>query len=234
MNRLQLLVATSAFAVLLSCAALQPTSRLIGESAVDRALHEFGANHASCQLWTNWQKICSRTGPGGSTRCNTDPSKPVEPSAPFCVRDSQSGYGVQLADTSERDRFCAARKTVESESDPGQHTNVCSSYDPERPFNGRRLAALLHPDCAEWRDYQSYSLVCTSKGDAKAGIPTCEQLAAQQYEHPRQLVCSRWIGRASCHPYPVMARPRTPGDLIIGSDGNKIPAHGLLCEQTPN
>src|SRR3954464_6240791 len=51
----------------------------------DRQMMAFDRSHPQCQLWTNWQKMCSRTGPGGATYCAIDAEMRVNPSRPFCV-----------------------------------------------------------------------------------------------------------------------------------------------------
>ena len=42
-------------------------------SKADRALQAFDKNHPECAVWSNWRKLCSRIGPGGSNYCRTDP-----------------------------------------------------------------------------------------------------------------------------------------------------------------
>ena len=54
------------------------------QAAADTALAAFDKDNPSCQLWTNWQKMCSRTGEGGAASCIKGRQLSVKPStAPF-------------------------------------------------------------------------------------------------------------------------------------------------------
>ncbi len=105
-------------------------------STADRALKAFDEKNPECALWSDWHKLCSRTGPGGSTYCRTDPSHPVNASTPFCARSSTSYLRMRPAELKSRDRFRI----------PGRK----NEYTADRPFNGSTVQAIDHPLCKEW------------------------------------------------------------------------------------
>lgn len=59
--------------------------------AADRQMIAFGEANPQCQLWTNWERLCSRTGLGGGIQCHIDPGRRVASSLPFCAVGRQSG-----------------------------------------------------------------------------------------------------------------------------------------------
>lgn len=205
--------------------------------AADRQLQQFGAAHPQCALWSNWQKLCSRTGRNGSVRCTIDPGRPVEPSAPFCQVgfESRPRAGQPSPDEiSSSERYCTARGDLHSWS-PRTGTRsrpVCTRHAPGRPFNGRRLAALDHPACQSWVDRDTRATVCTRAG--AGDIPSCATLSASRYEHPRLLVCSRWSAAMTCEsPHPTL-RQRDPNaeawiDDPVAPDGAAV--NGPFCEE---
>lgn len=75
----------------------------------DVALAAFGEANLQCQLWTNWQKMCSRTGEGGAVACSTDPDRPVAPSEPFCTAGEAAP--PTRAQVKSFERFCKLRRT---------------------------------------------------------------------------------------------------------------------------
>jgi hypothetical protein len=129
------------------------------QQAADAALAAFGRDNPSCRMWTNWQSLCSRTGPGMSTYCKQDPGFRVQPSEPFCANwrvPEGTTYSVSEFDTPEqirsRNRFCDVFAGEEgSRQEPAGPTPACDLYAAERPFNGRRPEANAHPLCRQWR-----------------------------------------------------------------------------------
>ena len=115
----------------------------------DKKLAEFDKENPDCQLWTNWQKMCSRTGENGATWCTTDPDHPVEPSEPFCT-DAYLGYQISNLSNSQVKsilRFCVGfYKKIYSSMDP----RFCFQFDRDRPFSGYNIAARRHPWCEKW------------------------------------------------------------------------------------
>jgi hypothetical protein len=213
-------------------AAPTPGASTLNPSIVaDRQMLAFGRENPDCPRWTNWEKLCSRTGPAGSINCNIDPGRRVAPSMPFCtVMGANLPRERSEAERTSMDRFCRY-ETVRAPSGEGRRSSrrECARQDPERPFNGRRLGSLLNSACGAWRDYETYRLVCTTGGNRTPSVPDCAVLAASHYEHPRLLVCSQWTGPSDCDGIPVMSRNREAESVIIGADPNIARVHGLFC-----
>jgi hypothetical protein len=160
------------------------------QGQADSDLLRFEREHPNCQLWTNWQKMCSRTGPDGDVLCRTDPGRPVSPSAPFCISETGEGRSRpapgSLSSAQQRSlrRFCAPEQA--SVGPTGSPSEDCG-FTRSRPFNGYRLAARLHPWCERWHDALNGEAICSSAG--QAGLPSCEQLASTGYENSHGLSC---------------------------------------------
>jgi hypothetical protein len=180
-------------------------------AAADRALIAFGEAHPHCLIWTNWQKLCSRTGVDGAIHCTADPDRAVEPSEPFCA-----GAAAPHASSSFRGNFDRARESSlrfcesrwpgsEAEAVNEGETTLCNTFAGGRPFNGRRIAAMRHPWCQVWSDALTGDLVCSEHGGN--GTPSCSGLAARHYEHPHLLSCSEWVDAVPCS-RPVGGTPR--------------------------
>lgn len=113
------------------------------QSKADADLRAFDVANPNCELWSNWHKTCARL--GTATYCATDRAKPVKPSKVFCVGQ----WGDRTGDVVRSQmRFCRVRDSL---SDSRGSFAICTRYDAERPFNGRRLQARLSPACSEWR-----------------------------------------------------------------------------------
>ena len=133
------------------------------QARADAELAEFDRGHSDCQLWTNWQKMCSRSGPGGRTSCKTSVRRDLRPSAPFCVGKEDGGIrrpyesgGFRRPDESDGSRalqsslrFCIypAGKPATLEA----QIEACE-YLPSRPFGGHDLREQAHSWCATWKE----------------------------------------------------------------------------------
>lgn len=118
------------------------------QKVADAALVAFDRANPDCELWTNWQKLCSRTGQDGATRC-TKSSMQVKPSTPFCVARSNGPYlgledGADLKQLKSYQRF-----TVRLKNSAEQHV-FDLRWDSNRPFSGLRIDELRHPWCTRW------------------------------------------------------------------------------------
>ena len=201
--------------------------------AADRQLRAYGEANPQCRMWSNWEKLCSRTGPEGAVQCFIDPGRRVSPSRPFCAVARWEGRAdvPPASERVSRERFCLSRETIEAR---GQHLRirVCTRHDPDRPFNGRRVAALLHPGCDGLSDAETGRPYCVRGGNAAAGLPDCASLASRRVRHDRLLVCGRWSGPALCAASPVREwRPPGPEDITFGTpDPNRTAVHGLFCQ----
>lgn len=161
-----------------------------GQAEADAALELFDKSNPDCQLWTNWQKMCSRSGPSGSVYCASDASRPVSPSAPVCVAWSV-GNDRQLAASSRREQLSRARfcrgELIELEDDGG--SALCTSPDPQRPFSGRDLSARRHPYCTVWAEEHTGAPVC-AEGSAFPELPRCAALAEAGHGSRQPLYCA--------------------------------------------
>lgn len=148
-------------------------------STADGALLAFGEANAKCQIWTNWQKMCSRTGEGGRSICILDVDRPVSPSEPFCASSDESRARPDLNNLSAKQqasalRFCSRQDARRSPT--GEKNEQCA-FSSDRPFNGYRLAARLHPWCGQWNEAVTRRPVCSSKGERKTHLAKCGDLA---------------------------------------------------------
>jgi len=189
----------------------------------DAQLYAFGRAHPTCQLWTNWQKMCSRTGPNGTVLCVSDPDRPVAPSRPFCARPSQGD--LTGTDAVSHDRFCASRSAENPRTRPGD----CRRYRRDRPFNGFHLAARRSPLCRRWVDADTRRTICSEEG---AGFGSCATVAATQVT-AAPLACDETTQPAACQPSAEgIVRHSSSG--IVASDLHMMldwhPVNGLYCE----
>jgi hypothetical protein len=139
------------------------------QAEADVALAAFDTDNPDCQLWTNWQKMCSRTGENGATYCNTDPVEPVKPSAPFCeVRtltevDGQTMLyigdpAIKRLSSLSRNRFCEqvigesslSNEVLDLENQI-EKSVTCSRFRNSRPFNGLDEKSQTSPLCISWK-----------------------------------------------------------------------------------
>ena len=205
---------------MLGVAALGQTSRVVQDaghdpeypppydnSKADQTLKEFDKNHPECELWSDWHKLCSRTGPGGSTYCRLDRDHPTKPSAPFCSKGT-SGYSdfATLSPSELRSvrRFVTGYKTVRlQEGHDGRLTarNIKEPiYDPDRPFSGRTIAELEHPYCAVWQIIgggDAISSLCAE--DGRAGMQQCKASKIRT-KVSGQPVCVEKVKARICNP----------------------------------
>ena len=122
---------------------------------------------------------------------------------------------------------------------------------PDRPFNGYRVAARIHPWCSEWSDSETHDLVCKMAPTEGEQIPNCTKLATAGYTHPTRMYCSDWKLPAWCREgrdfydfipvakggvmfAPTDADTGVPKDVIyFGSHPpTAAPVYGIQCEIT--
>jgi hypothetical protein len=151
----------------LLCAACSPVGdlgvdgegSLRGQELADAALAAFGHDNPSCRMWTDWQSLCSRTGPGMETYCKKDPGFPVAASEPFCANWQLPDDTTRLtwefdtpAQRRSRNRFCEVFAGDEgADREQLGDRPECALYAAKRPFDGRRTEAIAHPLCRQWR-----------------------------------------------------------------------------------
>lgn len=217
-----------------SCQERPPTQPSSAGGAGKR-LADFGRSNPGCRLWTDWQSMCSRSGPGGALRCSSDPGRPVEPSEPFCVaaRGSEAvPYVANFQALRESSlRFCAARIEDAGEAERTGEPELCEAYSPDRPFNGRRVAAIRHPWCEAWSDSVDGRAICAEAPGGKSSASSCASLADANYEHENPLLCTEWRSDVPCErPFGGAGRRGGAGVVVGGAPGPDSRAvSGTFC-----
>ena len=199
-------------------------------------LDAFDRAHPQCELWTDWQKMCSRTGPGGSTWCATDPGRRVEASAPFCITREGEDRARPTLQTLTREqsaslhRFCRPELAIRGPT--GIKGEECG-FDPSRPFNGYRLAARLHPWCTQWNEAVTKKPVCATEGGGK--LPDCAELGQAGFENETGFYCARralpdWCTEAGG--LGIEVHYEGPGDILpVGERQEAFTVRGMYCSR---
>lgn len=172
-------------------------------------LIQYGERHPSCAMWTDWQRLCSRTGPGGATLCRSDKDFPVAPSRPFCVIGERDAT-VAGAEAKSRDRFCKrfGRTYLPTDGEKPTGPERCLEYQPNRPFGGLTIAQMEHPACRVWGTGEPGRDICSE--DPNSGLPSCKSARIRALRRTEPFVCTAWRkpepcktivgGRAPAHP----------------------------------
>ncbi|MDM8012092.1 MAG: hypothetical protein QUV08_14140 [Parasphingorhabdus sp.] len=156
-NGLNAIITMVSCLTLLSCATAKSSSAndiyYGSQEEADTALAAFEKENPSCELWSNWQKMCSRTGLEGQVHCNKADTLSVKPSATFCVAKPDEQFSGPGADATSREissffRFCEVPPNFEGSYE--EKREACN-WDKSRPFAGRSLTELSHPWCKTWR-----------------------------------------------------------------------------------
>lgn len=131
---------------------LPPSIYYATQNESDIALAAFSEKNPNCKLWTNWQKLCSRSGPAKSVECMSDESRPVRPSTPFCVAEENTNIIVTTERTpAERSalRYCVAEEAGTSTGiRSSQPIRFCNKYAKNRPFSEFRKDVSWHSWCS--------------------------------------------------------------------------------------
>jgi hypothetical protein len=169
----------------------EPNIYYKSHAAADAALEKFDKDNPSCQLWTNWQKMCSRTGLKGETLCASDSTHRAKPSKPFCsfrpiFRSGFSHYRESevpevltegRSSSNSRNRFCAEFADKNQDYHYGgfekqiakriKKVSFCRKYLIDRPFNGLSREYQKSPRCKQWNKLESGLYYCASKIEDK-------------------------------------------------------------------
>lgn len=197
------------------------------DNQADADLKAFGERNPSCQLWTNWQKMCSSLGPQKGLYCKVDPSFLVKPSVPFCADRDRHQFSAE--ERASILRFCEVPGDNSSVSMRG----ICARFRHSRPFNGYNLAARLHPYCQEWSDAQTHRVVCRVDG---RGAPSCTE-RARLNSNSGPLFCSRTIEKPPCTLGEYGVVQPAPSDADITVEGplkyipTQFPVNGIYCRK---
>lgn len=214
--------------MLSACATTSSSIYFSSQTAADASLAAFDKNNPDCELWSNWQKMCSRTGKGGTTICTVDPNQPVKASAPFCADTSGESRLANDSQQKSMMRFCQTLPTASSNEQ--MQFAGCALFSRKRPFNGYNLAARRGHSCLEWFDTQTKISVC-SEDDATG--TSCESLSRARYSGG-PLACARAIEPLHCGLSEYGIQQDLRGlDVLVG-DGlhylpNNFPVNGLSC-----
>ncbi|WP_411341751.1 hypothetical protein V6U71_08010 [Sphingopyxis sp. J-6] len=116
-----------------------------------RDFDSFPQSHPSCAIWTNWQKVCSRTGKNRELHCKKAAVQ-IRPSKVFCAAEYEGGLGGPRSDAPALEQASFLRFCNVPDGFSGSYSERLEYCDwqPDRPFNGRRLAELKHPWCERW------------------------------------------------------------------------------------
>ena len=169
-------------------------------SQADRSLKAFDEGHPLCALWTDWHKLCSRTGPDGSTYCRTDSLFPARASAVFCVRDfSQTKPEQTSAEVVSRNRFSHVEKN------PCGRSSGVSCFAPPtrvwiqmRPFGGRYLGQMEHPSCVVWNIYNKDGSREMCAEDGRSTMQSCKSSKFTSHTQPYPYVCAEFSRHYLC------------------------------------
>lgn len=151
-------------------------------SKADQALKAYAEHHPACLLWSNWHKLCSYTGPHGSTFCRIDPEHPVTPSSPFCAEwaaNTPTGY---VFEQSRQERSSSGRFAM-----PHKRRQFVKNR-PDRPFNGSSVQEMENPSCQVWGTEKAD--ICSEVKDAK--LPLCRNTHIKLSAEAAPLVCKKY------------------------------------------
>lgn len=150
-------------------------------NTAEMSMIAFGEQHKSCQMWTNWQELCSRTGQQGVSRCTSEVNHRIKPSEPFCVTTGQApAERMTKKAVNSMMRYCDKRATSGGDR--------CLHWDDDRPFSGRQLASRRHPWCDSWSDEKTWKPICSEKG--QFGLSRCDTKSLASFKASGTLYCS--------------------------------------------
>lgn len=196
-------------------------------------LKEFGETNPKCAMWTDWQRLCSRTGSGGSTYCRKDETYKVSSSAPFCA--VATAFIPDTADQkASRNRFCIKYKRIWANQEEKVPTGPlqCVEYRSPRPFSGERITQMLHPLCTSWGTGEPGKTICRSSDSGNTPACTDEKILRLKSKSP--FVCEAWSPTNICKKLVggrVPATPAPDGDYIYYPQRtNTQPVWGTYCK----
>lgn len=217
-------------------------------SKADRALKEFAEEHPNCPLWTNWHKLCSRTGPDGTAYCRLDRVHHASASTPFCAA-MNGQLETNHADYNEKSqyqssiRFSKIRSVKEiifEGNSSKSHIRNIRSWSADRPFNGRSFWQYEDPGCEIWwyPDPDLGPVTCST--NPHAGMPQCKDTKINDLsfsaEHPS---CISWKEDSWCAKTEAKLRHELPKDRtgerapIFSSSANEIVQNARRLDSSP-
>ena len=221
-----------------SAAAGRSVASPYDRSRADQALATFDRRHADCALWSDWHKLCNRTGLNGTTSCRTDRKHPVKPSAPFCAAATDNHPSPDPSDEtrlerSSRLRFSAVRRLPFSKYDLGK-TIKQRLWASSRPFSGHSFDPADDPYCAVWwyPDPAAGPAECSS--DRRPGMTSYQRTNIGKIWYTAEYpVCMKWRSESQCSkaeaPAPAYMQD-TNSDVVIGGRLlDSVPVTGQVC-----
>lgn len=202
----------------------------------DRRLFAFEKQHPNCPMWTDWRKLCSRLGPGGSTYCKTDPVYSAKPSTPFCA--TEANMQDTKAESDSRMRFCVKynRRSNDGDVDYPTGSTYCEEYKSLRPFGGQQFAQLEHPACTAWGNGTPTKNVCASGQSNENGLPKCDSPEIRNNPQSEALSCTAWSSTILCNAPIGGVKPTPPSEagIYLGSTRSLTsrPVWGAYCAST--
>lgn len=178
-------------------------------SNADRALEAFDKTHPQCALWTDWHKLCSRTGLGGSTYCRLDREHPAKPSAPFCGLGDGAPNNIQATlEVKSRNRFSyLVNRKYDCFKTVGETCQKIFDrhWRKDRPFGGGFLNQMEHPSCAVWETYTENTGIRGEDGlreycaeDGRKSMPSCRSRKFSKRMQSAPYVCKEFRERNLC------------------------------------
>jgi len=164
----------------------EPSIFYASQEEANAALEAYGRRHPECKLWTNWQKMCSRTGLQHSVNCTVEPDNPVPPSEPFCAATS---HGIDIKTYNSEPMKASAARFCKGEL-YGSMQLSCSAPAESRPFGGYSISSRRHPYCQVWAEEHTGNPVC-AEGNAFPELPRCEVLSDTVFRSKNVLYCAQ-------------------------------------------
>ena len=201
------------------------------QSPADRRLRAFDKSHPQCALWTDWHKLCSRTGPKGASYCRLDRQHTAAPSQPFCAISLDEQQRDTAAERLSRQRFSKIRRQEDC-----QNCSPARIYQPDRPFGGAQLSQVEHPQCAVWRLEHPIKFnniqVDECSEDGRPGMPSCRSAALQRLKQDAPFVCSEAVRPKVCgEPRSTAEAYNTRDILPVGYKLSVSPVWGFHCNR---
>lgn len=159
-------------------------------SQATAALTRFDRQNPACRLWTDWESLCSRTGPNMAPFCKKDPGFRAQPSEPFCVNQRVSlgitfaGQFDTLSQRQSRNRFCERFADREGADSADRSMAMCEEYALRRPFDGVRSEAVSHPLCRKWEAASGGGISAPRRCVSWVDDLPCSSIIGNAYRHP--------------------------------------------------
>lgn len=212
-------------------------------SKTDQVLRTFDKKHPECASWTDWHKLCSRSGANGATSCKTDAEHPTTPSSPFCVvMKNPQAASVTDGDTpsqrASRRRFSYLKSLryyeYSGSGRASQKVSIVRHWRRERPFNGTRFAQIREPLCEIWwfPDPVDGPSECTETGSSSVKSCSSTRIDKLFYKYSRPH-CEKWLPESPCYHENIENIGSNDQDIQLSQNGKateNTPIFTDVCE----